>query len=196
MAKKKKKQNILVIDDSSTDRDIFKIMLTNEGFDVDLAASAKEGFSILYDRDFDLILCDYLMPEIDGEEFLKKLRKDPKLKHYIVMVITSDESKDVKVRLLKAGANDFIHKGCAYEEMIGRIETHLRAQEAAGTSGGTDQKTKLGFNEAADNLSDTINDLNNKIKAIGNKKDKTQLTKSVTELKSSLKKIKSLVKKL
>lgn len=124
---------ILVIDDSSTDREIFRLMLQREGYVVEIASSGPVAFDILNQKKIDLILCDYYMPEMTGEEFLSKLRKDPRYRHMCVIIITSDESKEVKIRLLQSGANDFINKGCAYEEIIARVNNFLDSIELSKT---------------------------------------------------------------
>ncbi len=121
---------ILVIDDTKTDRDLFKYLLTQSGFYVETAADGEEALAALKKGEFDLALCDYLMPNMDGLEFLLKMRQDSRLSHVIVIIITSDETEETKVKLLKAGANDFIHKGVSKNEVVARIRVHLDAQNA------------------------------------------------------------------
>ncbi len=129
-AQSKSLNRILVVDDTKTDRDLFKYLLTQAGFVVETAADGQEALAALKKNDFDLALCDYLMPNMDGYDFLLQVRKDSKLSHVIVIIITSDETEETKVKLLKAGANDFIHKGVSKNEVVGRIRVHLDAQTA------------------------------------------------------------------
>ena len=119
---------ILVVDDAVSDRNIMKYFLEKEGYEVVTVASAQEGLIRMAQEHFDLTLCDYNMPHMNGEAFLESVRQDSVLKSALVIIITGDEDKDIKVRLLKRGANDFIHKGSAREEILARIEAHLNAK--------------------------------------------------------------------
>ena len=127
----KKVIKILVIDDSATDRDMMKMFLAKEGYDVVAVSSAQEGLIRMAQEHFDLTLCDYNMPVMDGEAFIERVRQDSVLKGAVVIIITSDQDKAIKVRLLKRGANDFIHKGAAREEILARMEAHINAKANA-----------------------------------------------------------------
>lgn len=119
---------ILVIDDTKTDRDLFKYFLTQAGYDVELASNGHEAMEMLAKKEFDLALCDYQMPVMNGYDFLVKVKGNSNLSHMVVIIITSDEAPETQVLLLKAGANDFIHKGSTSSEILARIKTHLDAQ--------------------------------------------------------------------
>ena len=67
---------------------------------------------------------------MDGYEFLQKVRQEPRFAHVIVIIITSDESDETKAKLLRGGANDFVHKGDSHDEIIACIRVHLSAQAA------------------------------------------------------------------
>ena len=131
MSISKKNIKILVVDDSSADREILKVLLAKEGYDVATVSSAHEALIRMSQEYFDLTLCDYNMPEMNGEDFVDRLRQDAVLKSSVVIIITSEQDKDVKVRLLKKGANDFIHKGAAREEILARVDAHLNAKANA-----------------------------------------------------------------
>jgi len=122
---------ILFVDDARSDRDLFKFLLGRGGFIVETATDGVKALELLEQRqDFDLVLCDYLMPNMNGYEFLQKVRQDPKFSHVIVIMITSDESVETKIKLLKSGANDFVHKGDSHDEIIARLKVHLNAYTA------------------------------------------------------------------
>ena len=124
----KTKHRILVVDDTKTDRDLFKFFIGQSGYEVDTAADGKEALLALSKKEYDLVLCDYLMPQMDGYEFLLEVKSREQLKHMVVIIITSDEAESTKVKLLKAGVNDFIQKGCSPNEILTRIKIHLDAQ--------------------------------------------------------------------
>ena len=120
---------ILVVDDTKIDRDLYVAMLKQVGFSVDTAANGEEAIAMLEKQKCDLILCDYSMPVLDGLGFLRKVRQIYALSHLVVIIVTSDETQESKVVLLKAGANDFIHKGASADEFMARVRTHLEASE-------------------------------------------------------------------
>lgn len=122
-------QKILVIDDTKTDRELFRAILGRAGYRVEVAENGEEALRKLGAEEFDLVCCDYMMPVMDGYGFLKSVREKANLKHLIVIIVTSDESEETKIRLLRAGANDFIHKGASHEEIKARVQTHLAATQ-------------------------------------------------------------------
>jgi len=121
---------ILVVDDTKSDRELFKYLLGREGFDVETSSDGTLALEFLRKKPFDLVLCDYLMPHLDGYEFLLRVRQDPRFSNLVVIIITSDESDETKAKLLKGGANDFVHKGDSHDEIMARIRVHLIAQKA------------------------------------------------------------------
>jgi len=146
--------SILLVDDTKTDRDLFKFLLGRNGFIVKTAADGFEALELLNSNDFDLVLCDYLMPKMDGYEFLRKIRQEPKFSHVIVIIITSDESDEIKAKLLKGGANDFVHKGDSPAEIMARIKVHLNAQAA-----NTDRKVLEVACDLADKISQPLSSI-------------------------------------
>ncbi|MFT5207168.1 MAG: CheY-like chemotaxis protein [Candidatus Omnitrophota bacterium] len=116
---------ILVIDDSGINRELLKSWIESGGYEVEGAESAREAFYLLYEKSFDLIICDYQMPEIDGEEFLHKLRRDDKLQALPVIMFSGDGGDAIRKKLHAAGANDFIEKGAEFDVIINTIKTNL-----------------------------------------------------------------------
>lgn len=196
--KKKGRFNLLVIDDSSTDREIFRLMLENEGYNVKVATGAKEGLSILYDEEIHLILCDYFMPEMDGKEFLAKMRKDPKLRHIGVIIITSDETKEVRIKLLKCGANDFIHKGAAYEEIVARVATHLNSTELANAKSVLEFAGKYAheMSQPLASLMATADLLEEKTNNLKNKTEKTSFLEIIKKVNEPIDRMTVLIEKI
>jgi len=100
--------HILVIDDDKAMRDACFQILSRQGYRVELAASAKQGLSLLERLSFDAILLDLVMPDLDGLEALKKIRAlDPDVE---VIIITGYGTIQSAVESIKAGAFHFLSK--------------------------------------------------------------------------------------
>jgi len=99
---------ILVVDDSVTTRELLKNILRHWGYSYDVATNPKEAFDLLYKSEFDLILSDMEMPEMNGAMFVKELKSHPKFKNIPVVIISSCENNDDFNSVL--GAETFIKK--------------------------------------------------------------------------------------
>jgi DNA-binding NtrC family response regulator len=99
---------ILVIDDDKAMRDACYQILSRQGYQVELAGSARQGLSLLERSSFDVILLDLVMPDLDGLETLKKIRSlDPEVE---VIIITGYGTIQSAVEAIKAGAFHFLSK--------------------------------------------------------------------------------------
>ncbi len=105
------KAQILVVDDFATMRNIIRKCLKILGYIyVTEAENGKEALDILAEKDFDLVFLDWTMPEVNGIEVLKAIRKDPYLRDMGVIMITA-ESRDEDIRTaVEAGVDNYIVK--------------------------------------------------------------------------------------
>jgi len=99
---------ILVIDDEKSIRNTLKDILGFEGFQVELAENGRDGIDLVLTSDFDIILCDIKMPELDGLEVLEQIRKIKP--ESTVVMISGHGTIDTAVEAIKKGAFDFIEK--------------------------------------------------------------------------------------
>ena len=101
-------KRVLTVDDSPTMRRIIVNSLKKIGFnDIIEAENGVEGFEKLAANEVDLIITDWNMPEMNGEQFVKKLREDPKYKETPILMITTRGMKDDVITAVKMGVNGY-----------------------------------------------------------------------------------------
>lgn len=105
-----KKLKILIIDDDAFISGMYATRLTNDGYQVVTALDGALGIAAAAKEKPDVILCDVLMPNLDGFETLKRLKEDPALKAIPVMMLTSMGQKEDVARGLEMGAADYMVK--------------------------------------------------------------------------------------
>ena len=122
---KEVKEKILTIDDDPDILDVLKLTL-GELYDVIQALNGKDGLQLVHVKKPDLIICDYMMPVMNGREFCKTLKKDILLRHIPVIMLTGKgEAKDV-VSGIEAGADDYLVKPFDPDTLLARIKMILR----------------------------------------------------------------------
>ena len=114
---------ILVIDDEKSMRKLLDISLASEGYQVELAKTAKEGLTLSTDFRPDIIILDLGLPDMPGLEVMKKIRARSATP---VIVLTVKDSDLDKVSLLDAGADDYLTKPFNVSELSARIRVALR----------------------------------------------------------------------
>ena len=101
---------LLIVDDRESNRDLLSRQLSRYGFDVEKAENGPQALSMLRQQDFDMVLLDIFMPEMNGYEVLAHLKADAKLKHIPVLMISALDEIDSVVRCIEMGAEDFLQK--------------------------------------------------------------------------------------
>lgn len=125
---------ILLIEDEGEIVRFLKLELEHEGYQVKSCADGRSGLDAALGESFDLILLDVMLPELNGTEVLRRLRRE---KQTPVILVTARDAVVEKVNGLDLGANDYITKPFHIEELLARIRMVLRttgtqAQEAPG----------------------------------------------------------------
>ncbi len=116
-------QKILVVEDNSDIHNLIKEILEKENYNIIDAYSGTEALMILEKEDVELILLDLMLPGINGEEIIKKIKNIP------IIVISAKISPEDKVNVLLNGANDYITKPFNSEELIARVKVQLRIND-------------------------------------------------------------------
>ncbi|HAW13659.1 MAG TPA: phosphate regulon transcriptional regulatory protein PhoB [Cellvibrionales bacterium] len=125
---------ILIVDDERSIRDMIKVALELVGFHCIEAASAVQAMPIIVDERPDLILLDWMMPEVSGIELLRRLRRESVTQEIPVILLTAKSEEQNTVQALEAGADDYITKPFSARELTARIKSVLRRTEGMSES--------------------------------------------------------------
>src|SRR5581483_6611183 len=121
------RRELLVVDDEPPMRSALKRALELAGFSVELAADGREGLSAVASRNPDLVVLDVLMPGVDGLEVCRRLRASGD--RTPILMLTARDSVANRVEGLEAGADDYLVKPFALEELLARVRALLRRTE-------------------------------------------------------------------
>ena len=119
---------VLVVEDEHGIASAVKLGLTEENYTVDLAYDGEAGFDQASSGDYDLIVLDLMLPKIDGLTVCKKLREEGV--HTPILVLTARGGLKDKVTGLDAGADDYLVKPFAFEELLARLRALSRRPES------------------------------------------------------------------
>lgn len=117
------KHSILLIDDDQELCSLLKEYFTAEGFEVAMAHTGTEGLQLALKQNFDLILLDVMLPEMDGFEVLKALRVQ---KMTPVIMLTAKGDDFDRIFGLELGADDYIPKPFNHRELLARVKAITR----------------------------------------------------------------------
>ena len=120
---------ILVVDDSSVMRKIISKNLRQGGVKIDQlleAGDGIEGLEQLTKWQCDIILSDVNMPNMDGLEFVRKIRKQPRLDTCRIIMITTESGEDIIDEAMNAGANGYLDKPFTPDQIATKIDSIIR----------------------------------------------------------------------
>ncbi len=115
-------KTVLLVDDDSDQLEIFRLLIERGGHNVITAESASAALEILASIYIDVVVCDVMMPGIDGREFIKRARKTRGMTRLPVISFTA-ASNDLEEELLEVGADKF----CAKKDCSKRLLQQIRA---------------------------------------------------------------------
>lgn len=124
---------ILIVEDEEKIARFVTLELEHEGYQVEHAVDGRTAVELALERDYDLILLDVLLPQLNGMEVLRRVRKH---KDVPVIMVTARDAVMDKVAGLDAGADDYLTKPFAIEELFARIRVALKRSEAVRTASG------------------------------------------------------------
>jgi DNA-binding response OmpR family regulator len=122
------KKKILIVDDKSEFRRLTKTILQSQ-YEVESAKNGIDALSILQNGyNPDLIVSDLLMPVLGGKDFLEQLKSSGLFKDIPVIILSSIDKSDEKIKLIKLGASDYLEKPYNPAELLVRIENILKTK--------------------------------------------------------------------
>ncbi|MET3635181.1 response regulator YycF [Streptococcus sp. SGI.013] len=142
-------KKILVVDDEKPISDIIKFNLSKEGYDVLTAFDGKEALEQFEVEKPDLIILDLMLPEIDGLEVAKEIRKTS---HVPIIMLSAKDSEFDKVIGLEIGADDYVTKPFSNRELQARVKAHLRRTDNLGAQIQEEASAKESNNLVVGNL--------------------------------------------
>lgn len=124
---------VLIVEDDSEINDLLGEMLKRNKYEVCAAFSGLEALEKMKYEHFDIVLLDLMLPYMSGDRVLEKIREQSELP---VLIISAKEATQIKIDLLRLGADDYITKPFDMEEILARIESNLRRCGVTGNNKG------------------------------------------------------------
>ena len=117
---------IFVIEDDENIRNLIKMALEGNGYEVDAFENAEDALALIENVKPELAICDLMLPGIDGLEAIKKIRRMPEIKDMLLLILTAKDREFDKVTGLDCGADDYMTKPFGIMELCARIRSLLR----------------------------------------------------------------------
>jgi DNA-binding NarL/FixJ family response regulator len=124
---------LLLVDDEPGLREAVEAYLEDEGFTVDVASNANEGWELIQQETPDLVITDIMMPQVDGYQFLDKLRDDPRYKGLPVIFLTAKGMTSDRIKGYEAGCDGYLSKPFDPDELVAMVKNVLSRRESVGS---------------------------------------------------------------
>lgn len=129
--------HILLVDDEPGLREAVQAYLEDSGFKVDVASNAERGWELVQQKLPDLVISDIMMPQVDGYQFLKRLREDPRFKALPVVFLTARGMTSDRICGYQAGCDAYISKPFDPDELVAIVKNLLERRAAARQHAGS-----------------------------------------------------------
>jgi two-component system phosphate regulon response regulator PhoB len=117
---------VLVVEDDVAIRDMLCFSLRHSGFECDAVGDAESGLALLVQEQADIILLDWMLPGVDGIEFIRRLRANESFAEIPVIMLTAKGESEDMIKGLSVGADDYVNKPFSPPELMARIKAVLR----------------------------------------------------------------------
>lgn len=125
---------LLLVDDEPGLREAVKDYLEDSGFKVKVASNAREGWELMQQNTPDLLISDIMMPQVDGYQFLKQVREDPRFKRLPVVFLTAKGMTTDRIQGYQAGVDAYLPKPFDPDELVAIVENLLERRVASQTT--------------------------------------------------------------
>ena len=126
------RKNILVVEDERSIRDMLRVTLERNGFEVTDAADAETALVRIADRNPDLILLDWMLPGMSGIDLARRLKRGASASDTPIIMVSARGEEEDRVRGLDIGADDYVAKPFSPRELLARIRAVMRRSEPGG----------------------------------------------------------------
>jgi chemotaxis protein histidine kinase CheA len=120
---------VLVAEDSPLIRDAIRRELTRAGFDVTVAEDGERALQLAREKRFDAVSSDVMMPKLDGYELVRALRQEPHYRHVPIVMVTSKDARIDAIKGYDAGADAYLAKPAAADELVRVLDGLLRRRQ-------------------------------------------------------------------
>ena len=117
-------RKVLIVDDSPIDQHAISRPLTASGYAVDIASNGKEALTRLESTTYDVVLLDVIMPEQNGFQLCRQLRRDERYKDMPIIIVTSKDQSSDKFWGMKQGATEYITKPFDTEDLVKTVNRY------------------------------------------------------------------------
>lgn len=134
---------VLIVEDNIPNQILFRKILKKESYEVRCCSNGREALAILEENDFDAVLTDWMMPDLDGLELIKIIKKRAKTSPALLM-ITALASEDARKKAIAAGADDFIVKPVNRTELLEKLANSIEkgSRPSVGARTGSSPREK------------------------------------------------------
>ena len=120
------KLKMLIVEDEEALLELLKFNFTKEGYKIDTATDGETALEKILYRSPDIIILDWMLPELSGIELCRRIRKHKEHKNIPIIMLTAKGEEEDKLRGLETGADDYITKPFSINELVARVKTVLR----------------------------------------------------------------------
>ena len=118
--------NVLLVEDEKSIVTLIKYNLEKEGFKVFCAETGEDALKIIKEKIPDLVILDWMLPDLPGVEVCRQIKKDKKLKNIPILILTAKGEPDDKIKGLEVGADDYVTKPFNNKELLLRIKSLIK----------------------------------------------------------------------
>ncbi|MFD1881723.1 phosphate regulon transcriptional regulator PhoB [Paracoccus pacificus] len=117
---------VLVVEDEGAQREVLRYNLEAEGFTVVVAESGDEALLLVQEERPDLVVLDWMLPNVSGIEICRRIKADPEMRNIPIIMLSARSEESDRVRGLETGADDYVVKPYSVVELMARLRTQLR----------------------------------------------------------------------